>query len=325
MNSFIEFQSPLADGIKQFLTCHRALHKRFKTEEFSLRLLDRYLIEKKITSMEVITAELLDDFLLSRPRKSRSYNHLLNVLQRFFNWMVAQRELTISPLRTKPRRATRYPIPYIFKPEQIKRLLEAASQLPDNPFARNRSDIYPMIFILMYGLGLRVSEVTRLCHKDINMVSCYLIIRQTKFAKSRLVPFGPKLAERLAAYLERQGTPPPDRLVFSFSRDHRLPIRRQTVSRTFQQLLPELAIKLPAGVARVRLHCLRHSFAVGTLLRWYQEGKDPSQHLIYLSTFLGHVNPTSTAIYLTITGDLLEEASQRFHEFMAPILEEVEL
>ena len=71
------------------------------------------------------------------------------------------------------------------------------------------------------------------------------------------------------------------------------------------------------------MHCLRHSFAVGTLLRWYREGLDPGSRLLQLSTFMGHVNPKSTAVYLTITTDLLTEASCRFERWAAPLLHEV--
>ena len=69
---------------------------------------------------------------------------------------------------------------------------------------------------------------------------------------------------------------------------------------------------MPDGVAPPHLHCLRHSFAVGCLLRWYREGLDPSTRLYQLSTFMGHVDPASTAIYLTITPQLLAEANRRF-------------
>jgi integrase len=63
----------------------------------------------------------------------------------------------------------------------------------------------------------------------------------------------------------------------------------------------------------------RHSFAVGCLLRWYRDGVDPSTRLHQLSTFLGHVDPTSTAVYLTITPQLLNEASRRFETFAEPV------
>ena len=74
----------------------------------------------------------------------------------------------------------------------------------------------------------------------------------------------------------------------------------------------------PDGVAPPHLHCLRHSFAVGCLLRWYREGLDPATRLYQLSTFMGHVDPTSTAVYLTITPQLLAEANRRFEAFAEP-------
>ena len=70
-----------------------------------------------------------------------------------------------------------------------------------------------------------------------------------------------------------------------------------------------------AGNIQRRLHDLRHAFAVGTLLRWYRQGIDPNRRLIHLSTFLGHVDPNSTAVYLTITDELLTEADRRFRAF----------
>ncbi len=75
-------------------------------------------------------------------------------------------------------------------------------------------------------------------------------------------------------------------------------------------------------MAPPRLHSLRHSFAVATLLRWYRAGIDPGQRLIHLSTFLGHVDPISTAWYLTVTAELLDEANTRFEQFAAPVIVE---
>lgn len=105
----------------------------------------------------------------------------------------------------------------------------------------------------------------------------------------------------------------PEAPVFSFRAAE--PIHPGTISQTFHQLWPRLGITLPDGVEPPRVHDLRHAFAVGTLLRWYREGVDPATRLLHLSTFLGHVDPTSTAVYLTITTELLEEASLRFERF----------
>lgn len=104
--------------------------------------------------------------------------------------------------------------------------------------------------------------------------------------------------------------------LLSFVRE--LPVHPSTISQTFHQLLPALALSLPAGVSPPRLHDLRHSFAVGRLLRWYEEGVDPGARLFSLSTFMGHVNPISTAEYLTITAELLRQINRRFEAYALP-------
>jgi integrase len=108
---------------------------------------------------------------------------------------------------------------------------------------------------------------------------------------------------------------PPDGAFFSFDRQKRRPIGTNTISWTFHKLLPALKLTVPSGVRMPHLHCLRHSFAVSTLLRWYRTGVDPMSRLFDLSTFMGHVSPSSTAVYLTITTELLECAGMRFAAF----------
>jgi integrase len=174
-----------------------------------------------------------------------------------------------------------------------------------------------MIFALLYGLGLRVGEVARLTHADVDLDRSLLVIRGTKFGKSRLVPFGPRLAARLRAYLALRGpASEPVAPVFSFTA--RGSIHPGTISQTFHHLIPQLDLVLPPGVAPPRVHDLRHAFAVGTLLRWYRAGIDPAARLFHLATFLGHVSPSSTAVYLTITTELLSEANRRFEAFARP-------
>jgi integrase len=179
---------------------------------------------------------------------------------------------------------------------------------------------YFVLFAVLYGLGLRVGEACRLCIRDLDLERQLLVIRETKFYKGRLVPFGPKLGAVLAKHqrqrqAELAGTPAEDGPLFSLHAGR--PINPGTVSQTFHALVPRLRLKIPPGVSPPRLHDLRHSFAVGTLARWYRQGHDPAARLLALSTFLGHVDVSSTAVYLTPTPELLEHASRRFQVFAA--------
>ena len=313
------FQSVLAPDIVQYLGVKRALGCKFASEDRMLRLLDRFVAERQIDALEDVTGECLDQFLSSRNRvNARSFNHLLGVVRRLFEWMVSQHRLEASPLRTRPRREAARRLPFLFDADAVRRLLAQAAQLPDNPRAKLRGPTYETVFALLAGLGLRIGEAARLRCGDVDLEREVLEIRDTKFGKNRLVPFGPKLAARLRKYLALR-----ERVGWScvgaaplFSWDGRHPVSTNTIRNIFRDaLLPALALTVPAGTFGPHVHGLRHSFAVGTLLRWYKDGVAPAARLNHLSTFLGHVNPASTAVYLTITGELLQLANARFEAF----------
>ena len=323
------FQSKVAIAMQDFLNYHRALGKCFDTEEWALGLFDRYLMEQNVQVLTAITPLLAENFLSSRPRKvAKSYNHLLGVLRRWFNWLVMQGRLGESPLRLQPRRITGIRSPFLFDQDQVRRLLAITAQLPDNPRAHQRGLVYATIFSLCYGLGLRVGEAAKLRLQDIDWNHCVMTIHQSKFAKNRLIPFGPKLASKHKDYVQQRetyvGHLSPDQPLFCFSQNKGRSVSPHTVSGTFHEMCQKLGLNMPPGVVMPRLHCLRHSFAVGTLLRWYRQDIDPNDRLLHLSTFMGHVHPSSTAVYLTITADLFNEANQRFERFAAPLLNEVQ-
>jgi integrase len=317
------FQSFLGEHIERFLAHKRALGCRFAVEENALKLLDRYLVEHSVSSLEEITSALFDAFLASRPRKrARSYNHLRCTVARLFTWLVGQGLLERPPLLTRPRRETAPRKPFIFDRKDAGRLLSVAAGLQDNPGAPLRGMTYRTIFALLYGLGLRVGEVSRLTVGDVDFRRRLLVIRETKFYKSRLVPFGPRIESLLRDFTQARGAAPlpADAPLFSFRQGR--PIRPETISQTFHALVPRLELSVPPGTASPRLHDLRHSFAVGTLLRWYRSGVAPQAGLLRLATFLGHVDPVSTSVYLTITDPLLEEANRRFEGFAHDLIKE---
>ena len=316
------WNSVLGEDIRRYVLHKRALGRKYVTEAAALRLLDRFLCERSIDALSEVDSALIEAFVGSRRREpARSHNHLLGVTRCFFDWLVVQERVEHSPVRTRPRRAGPRPAPFLFDRVLAKRLLDAARALPDRSTAPNRGQTYHLIFAMMYTLGLRIGEVSRLQLRDVDFERRVLWVRKTKFAKDRLVPFGPQLGTAMAGYISqlqcRAGEHPHGTPLFSFRTGH--PVSTGTIAQTFHHLVtsdPEFTP--PPGVSPPRPHCLRHSFAVGTLLRWYRAGIDVSERLIHLSTFLGHVDPESTAWYLTITAELLEQANQRFEHYASP-------
>jgi integrase len=304
--------------IDGFLVHQRALGRKYHSEQATLRLLTRFATDRGITDIGALSAGILDVFFASRPRpRARSFNQLVGIVSCWLDWAVAQQLLDRSPLRTRRRRETAQRIPFIFDLAAARRLLDAAAALPDNARAVGRGAVYHTIFALCYGLGLRAGEVCNLRVGHVDVERQLIEVRGGKFGKDRLVPFGPRIGSLVAARLELAG---PDREMPLFSFDGCHTINPGTASQVFHRLVIDLDLDVPDGIGTPRLHSLRHSFAVGCLTRWYRDGDDPTARLYQLSTFMGHVDPVSTAVYLTITTDLLNEANRRFETFAHPAI-----
>lgn len=317
----------LGSVVERFVAHKRALGRKYRSEERELRLLVRYAEGRGIERLEHLTPAFLEEFLASRPRhRPRSFNHLLGAVRCLLGWAVTNELLPASPLRTRRRRVTAGRIPFLFDAVQARRLLAAAGALHDNSRAAQRGSTYRTIFALSYGLGLRAGEVCGLRLADVDSERSLLVVRGGKFGKSRLVPHGPRIAELVGQQVARRsaGRPASDvaqEPLFTF--DGRRSVHPCTASQVFHRLVATLDLTLPDGMSPPRLHDLRHSFAVGCLLRWYREGLEPASRLHQLSTFMGHVDPSSTAVYLTITPGLLNEANRRFEAFAESAWSEV--
>ncbi len=309
--------SDLVSAVADYLAHKRALGRKFHSEEKSLDLLVAFAHAHHVERVDQLDPVFLDSFFSSRPRpRPRSFNNLVGIVGCFLEWVVSQGLLAATPLLTERRRQSSARIPFLFDESQAHQLLTAAADLPDNLRAQDRGLTYHVVFALCYGLGLRAGEACGLRVGDVDARRQLLVVRGGKFGKSRLVPHGPRVGQLLAEQVKRSGSASEDPL-FRFGRQRRC-LNPGTASQVFHRLVTELNFPVPEGVSSPRLHDLRHSFAVGCLLRWYREGVDPQDRLLRLSTFMGHVSPVSTAVYLTITPALLGEANQRFEAF-API------
>jgi len=264
-------------AVARFVSHKRALGRKYRTQETALRLLVRFTGQHGVCWLDELTPALLEDFLASRPRsRPRSFNELLGVVRCWLDWAVGQQLLEASPLRARRRRATADRIPYIFDIDQARRLLDAAAALPDNSRAPERGATYRALFALCYGLGLRAGEACGLRAGDVDSQRSLLVVRGGKFGKSRLVPHGPRIDAVIAGQLERRARCGPlDENAPLFTFDGSGSVHPCTASQTFHRLVSELGIQAPDGVSPPTLHSLRHSFAVGCLLRFYRQGSTP--------------------------------------------------
>jgi len=214
--------------------------------------------------------------------------------------------------------------PYIFTAREIAKLLGATATLSPTPQCPLRPDVFRVALVLLYTTGLRRGELLRLTLADYARAERVLVIRETKFHKSRVVPLAPATAREVDRYLAAR-----KRRQLSLAAPTPLLVHGVTILRGytgvglgtgFRQLLTTAKIQGPDG-QRPRLHDLRHTFAVHALLRWYRGGVDVQTKLPLLATYMGHVSIASTAYYLPFVEPLRALASARFARQCGPLLQ----
>jgi site-specific recombinase XerD len=203
--------------------------------------------------------------------------------------------------------------PHIYTPREIQALLSEASRL--TPVRGLRPHTYVTLFGLLACTGLRVSEALGLRLADVNLEDETLLIRDSKFYKTRLVPFGLDVTHALRTYTEarRRFGHRTDPEAPYFVNEWQRPCSYAMVIETFLTVARRAGLRGAPGQRGPRLHDVRHSFAVHRLLAWYRDGGNVQARLPLLATYLGHVSLVSTQVYLDITAELLHEAAHRFH------------
>ena len=155
--------------------------------------------------------------------------------------------------------------------------------------------------------------------EDVDLSDAVLTIRETKFFKTRLVPLGPQLNQamiRYAALRKEAGHSLSEQAAFFVLRNGAA-VPGHLVDKAFRRLRVHASVsRTDGGRYGPRMHDLRHTFAVHRLTAWYQQGADVQKLLPQLATYLGHINLSSTQVYLTMTPELLREANVRFAQYV---------
>lgn len=211
-----------------------------------------------------------------------------------------------------PHRAT----PYLYSQEQIDALIAAAGTL--------RTPLRVATMQTLLGLlavtGMRISEVVGLDHEDFDTANGFLLVRGAKFGKSRELALHPTTVTALRRYLRRADRPPPSPgttalLVTAVGTR----LSTKDVQRTFASLRHRAGIEARSASCRPRVHDLRHSFAVATVLDAYRADEDVGPRLALLSTYLGHINPAATYWYLSAAPELMHLAADRLERHLGAI------
>ena len=303
--------TPLPQALADYLTIRRALG--YKLERAG-KLLGQFVAYLNDVGVDTVTTDqMLAWATLPSGADPNWLAQRLSVVRGFAAYLhTLDPAVEVPPadlLPARPQRAT----PYLYSAGDIAALMAAASTLR-SPL---RAATYQTLIGLLAVTGLRVGEAIRLDRDDIDWNQGLLIVRNSKFGKSREIPLHETAVRALRDYSRERDQlyrAPSVPAVFISTAGTRL--LYCNVNWTFLRLVHRAGLKPRSGSCRPRLHDLRHSFAVRTLLEAHQSGSDVKVRLSLLSTYLGHVDPGATYWYLSAAPELLALAGHRLDDHL---------
>jgi len=313
MNTSRRLSSSLSSVIQRYFRLKQSLGYRFAGGRAVLLSLDRFLAE---THSKDLTPEVFLSWCKTlttlTPKVRRNRMSTVRHFCLYRRRVHPQCWVPDPALFPNPHQPVR---PYIFSEPEIARLMDSSSRLRRTCISPLRPEVFRLSVVLLYTTGLRLGELLRLTIGDYDRHEHSLLIRITKFHKSRILPLPDDVADEVDRHLEarRVGscTLVPDTPLIWNRRDGGRRYTAHGVQNSFQTLFKDAKIYRPNG-RFPRIHDFRHSFAVNALLRWYRSGVDVQSRLPLLAAYMGHVSISSTAYYLHFIEPLRTLASTRF-------------
>ncbi|MGA8170812.1 MAG: tyrosine-type recombinase/integrase [Methylocystis sp.] len=292
-------------AIEAYLALRRATGFAMLSAEFLLKSFADFAAERKQTHVQ---AQSAIDWAARGPTVAQRDARLKAVCRFVRHVRVEDARHELPPLNHFGARKRRRS-PHIYSAAEITRLIEAALRL--RPKGGLRSQTYATLIALLSVTGLRISEALKLTVADVTRDG--LLIRETKFRKTRLAPLHDTAAAGLQRYLARRRPRSETDLVFVDASG--LPLRYLRVKETFDRLAERAGV-IAAGKRRPRLHDLRHTFAVRVLQQGPEDRCRTGAHMVALATYMGHVNIYATYWYLEASADLMRDVAAAGEGFL---------
>jgi integrase/recombinase XerD len=313
------YTSILADALRGFVQERQALGYTCRKQVASLKRFDRFCVEVG-HSRVCLPSELAMRWAEKKPFESEdARGRRIRLVRMLARYMVRSGyDAYIYPQHLGVSQSSMYE-PYLFTERELARVFDRVDRCLPIRSSPHRHHVFPLLYRMLYGCGLRVSEALNLTVGDVDTKEGTLTIKNAKFHKDRLVPMSPSLAERCRIYTEamhplRQ----PERAFFPAAHGGRYSEKR--IYDYFRRFLWEAGISHGGRGKGPRLHDMRHAFAVHCLKRWVRNGTDLTVALPYLSAYLGHAGLKGTQRYLRLTAELYPDMVRAMDERFGHLL-----
>lgn len=293
-----------APYIKQLIDFKRGIGFKYESEENIYSLFDTFTIEMCETEVGISKA-LAEKWCGRRNNESDSFCYHRGVcLCQLSSYLC---KIGIRSYIPRLQKCNYSFTPYVFSKEEILAIFAAADNLRAQRKMMNTiMFVMPAMLRLLYSTGLRIGEVVALKNREVNLVEKYIVIKDSKNGKQRMIPISDSLTEVCKDYVIHRDSLPlkkTEDCCFFISLNG-TSCTTDTVYRLFQDILRMAGIPFVGNHHGPRLHDLRHTFAVTSLANMGQNGVDLYSMLPILSTYLGHQSLSSTNSYVRLTAEM---------------------
>lgn len=307
------FDGPFKDYCSMYVDYKRNLGYKFgESSLYQLRYMDDFFKKYDIPSLE-LNKDMVEDYTSKRGNESAKTQHMrMSLIRQFsifmnsigFNFYVQPKELIPIPKTFSP---------YIFTREEIASIIKVVDNLEYTPSSKYYHLIYPMLFRMLYGCGLRINEALSLKRVDVDLDNGILTVTRAKNNTRRLVPMSTSLHNYCQQYASNMGFDMHSDGYFYPARDNGK-YNKTPVYIKFKDFMKKAGVFTDNEVGP-RVHDFRHTFAVHSLEKMVQDGQDIYCALPILCTYLGHRDIESTEKYLRLT----EEAYGQIIDSVTPL------
>jgi integrase/recombinase XerD len=309
----------LRDSIEQYISLRQALG--FQLDK-PARILREFASFMESQNANLITKELSLSFAkLPKQASPHLCATRFGIVRRFAIHRSATDSRTYVPTGNLLSSRYRRRKLYIYSESDVAKIVAESKELPSQTSLRGQT--YSTLFGLLAVTGLRISEVISLDRKDVNIKQGIITIQKTKFRKSRLIVLHQSTQDELKRYVQfRNKVQTVKRTSSFFVAEDGARLTTGCIRGTFVKISRRIGIRTPLGRFGhgPRVHDLRHTFAVKTLIHWYKAGLNVEEHIFSLSTYLGHVHPSDTYWYLSASPELLGLAAARLENQKGALL-----
>lgn len=295
----IIFSGPFAPMCDLFVKQRRIAGALYESRGKILRMFDNFCKDFNVKNYE-ITEEIINSYAVMNPNESHNYRlERLSAVSSFAAFLSAQGYPSyIQP--ELPKRRSEH-IPYIFTKDEIVRIFEYVDNI--NPSKVSTCDtMFPLIFRVLYGCGLRIAETVSLLKSDVDIDNGILLVRHGKNDRERIVPMSESLTEKCRIFIKTAHQKTSDDFPFFYTKTKERYSER-TISTRFRTLLWDIGIPYQGRNRGPRLHDIRHTFLCHNIQRWAEEGVPIQSKLPILSKYVGHASIDATQWYLRLTAE----------------------